>query len=235
YLGQALIAHGSHDEAVAAFSKVIELNPKKTLYAAYRERGRALAAMGQREEAIDQFSKAIELNSSCSSSLHFRGNAHAALSQWSKAVSDYSGALALVADRHDVLNSLAWLLATCPDPGFRDPSRAVELARKAITLSPTQGSYWNTLGAAHYRAGSWDAAFMDLQKSMEVRQGGDGFDWIFLAMTRWQMGEKEEARNWYDQAIRWIEKNRPCDEELRGLRLEAAALLQIDQRNAKPE
>ena len=186
--------------------------------------------MGQREEAIDQFSKAIELNSSCSLSLHFRGNAHAALAQWGKAASDYSGALAVHSDRDDVLNGLAWLLAACPDPGFRDPSRAVELARKAITLEPTQGNYWNTLGAAHYRLGNWDSAVTSLKKSMELRRGGDGFDWVFLAMARWQQGEKEEARNCYDQAIRWMEKNRPNHEELRGLRLEAAALLQIDQR-----
>ena len=34
-----------------------------------------------------------------------------------------------------------------------------------------------------------------------------------------------EARKWYDQAVAWMEKERPKDEDLRRCRAEAAALL----------
>ena len=34
----------------------------------------------------------------------------------------------------------AWLLATCPDEKFRDPKRAVDLARKAVGVNPRAGS-----------------------------------------------------------------------------------------------
>lgn len=84
---------------------------------------------------------------------------------------------------------------------------------------------WNTLGAARYRARDWNAAIEALKKSMELRQGGNSFDWFFLAMAHWQRGDKEQARNWYDQAVQWMEKHRPQDEELRRLRAEAAELL----------
>ncbi len=47
-------------------------------------------------------------------------------------------------------NSLAWLLATCPDPRIRDPARAVALARRATELKPKDGGCWNTLGVARY-------------------------------------------------------------------------------------
>ena len=47
-----------------------------------------------------------------------------------------------------------------------------------------------------------------LQKSMELRQGGDSFDWLFLAMAHGKLDQKEEARKWYDKAVEWVEKNK---------------------------
>jgi len=98
-------------------------------------------------------------------------------------------------------NNVAWLLATNPDTRLRDPHRAVELAKKAVELAPMQGMFWNTLGAAHYRTGEWKAAIAALEKSIELRSGGDAFDWFFLAMAHWQIGDKDRAQKWYDQAV----------------------------------
>ncbi len=136
-------------------------------------------------------------------------------------------------------NVLAWQLVTCPDPKFRDPSRAVELAKKADQLSPENGNIWNTLGVAHYRTGNWKGAVASLKKSMALGEGGDSVDWFFLAMAHWQLGDMEQARKWYDQAIHGMEKNRPWSEELRGdlrrFRAEAAELLGIKEQPAAKE
>ena len=110
--------------------------------------------------------------------------------------------------------AFAWLLAMCPDVKVRNPGRAVELAKKAIELSPKEGHYWNTLGAADYRGGDCKAAVTALERSMELRKGGDSFDWFFLAMAHWQLGDKEEARKRYDRAVAWMEKNQPNHGEL---------------------
>ena len=118
-------------------------------------------------------------------------------------------------------------MATCPDSKLRDPVQAVALAKKAVELGPNQGSFWNTLGVAHYRAGDWKGAIAALQKSMELRKGGTSFDWLFLAMTHWQLGEKEKARAWYDKAVEWMDKTQPKDEELRRFRAEAEELLGV--------
>ena len=126
-------------------------------------------------------------------------------------------------------NNLAWLLATCPDVKFRDPARAVELANKAIELEPKQGMFWNTLGVAHYRAGEWMDAIDALKKSDELLKGNMfGFNASFLAMAHWQLGEHDEARKWYDQAVEWMEKNMPTNEELKRFRDEAAELLGVN-------
>ena len=95
---------------------------------------------------------------------------------------------------------------------------------------PKEASYWNTLGTARYRAGDWQGAIEALEKSMQLRSGGDAFDWFFLAMAQWQLGHKDEARNWYDKAVAWTEENQRNNEELRRFRAEATELLGIEEK-----
>ncbi len=133
-------------------------------------------------------------------------------------------------DTLESMNNLAWLLATAEDPKIRKPAQAVELARELVTRSPKGEIYWNTLGVAQYRAGDWKAAIDTLEKSRELRKGGDSSDWFFLAMAHWRQGDKEQARKWYNQAVQWMEKNNPKDNELGRFRAEAAALLGVTEK-----
>jgi tetratricopeptide (TPR) repeat protein len=128
-----------------------------------------------------------------------------------------------------ISNELGWLRATCPDTSYRDPSSAVTSARKAVEVAPERGEFWNTLGVALYRAGDWTEARTALLKSTSIRGGGDSFDWFFLATAAWQQGNRDQAREWYDRAVEWMERNRPKDEELIRFRREAEELLQINQ------
>jgi serine/threonine protein kinase/Flp pilus assembly protein TadD len=122
-------------------------------------------------------------------------------------------------------NELAWLLATCPELNYRNPGQAVAAARKAVEIAPEKGDFWNTLGVALFQAGDWTMALAAFSKSMALRKGGDSFDWFFLAMAHWQLGEREDARKRYQQAVDWMAKRRPNDEELRRFRAQAAELL----------
>src|SRR5262249_46043975 len=137
-----------------------------------------------------------------------RGHSYAALKQWGKAIADQAQAIQLKSDWPSPHNDLAWWLATCPEASFRNPSRAVKLAERAVELAPNDGSANNTLGVARYRAGDWKAAIAALERSMKLRKGGDASDWLFLAMADWKLGHPDKARRWYDQAVQWLEKNR---------------------------
>ena len=55
----------------------------------------------------------------------------------------------------------------------------------------------------------------------------DGNEWFPLAMSLWHLGEKTEARRFYDRSVTWMEERRPNDPELVRLRQEAAELLGI--------
>ena len=201
-LGLALEQKGRLDEAIAELRESIRL---RTYVPDYVNLGALLARRGLCDEAIAVFKQAIELDP-------IRAIAH----RWGRAY-----------ELGTAYNAWAWLLATAPNAKVRNPPEAVKLAKKAVEFGPENADYWNTLGAAQYRAGAWQEAVLALQKSMDLGQGGNAFDWLFLGMAHWQLGQKEEARKQYDRAVRWAEKNESQDEELRRFRAEATELLGI--------
>ncbi len=129
-----------------------------------------------------------------------------------------------VAEAH---NNLAWLMATSNAVDLREPAAAVAHVRQAVHITPNQGTFWNTLGAALYRVGDLDGAKQALERSMALRNGGkgDSFDWFFLAMIDAKQGRKEDALEWYEKAIQWFRQARPADHELFRFQIEAAEQL----------
>jgi serine/threonine protein kinase len=132
-------------------------------------------------------------------------------------------------DTPESMSLMARLLANCPDTSLRDPKRAVELAKDAVALAPRSARSWQALGWARYRTGAWKDSIAALEKSIELREdGGDSFQWFFLAMAHWQVGNKEQARKWHDRAVEWADKNQPADAQLLRFRAEAAELLGLN-------
>ncbi len=101
-------------------------------------------------------------------------------------------------------------------PRVHDIGKGLAFASEAVGLQPENAEYRSTLGVAHFRAGHWDEAIAALKKA-----GGLGHDenvtgWYHLAMAYWHKGDKEQARQWYDNAVTSMEKNPAKSGELRG-------------------
>ena len=109
-------------------------------------------------------------------------------------------------------------LGTIAAPPWASPDAAAIAAayRTLVTLRPSSAAAWNEAVAA-------------LEKSAGLRNGGDSFDWFFLAMAHWKLGAKDKAREWYDKAVRWMDTNQPKNEELHRFRAEAAELLRPNE------
>lgn len=122
-------------------------------------------------------------------------------------------------------NSLAWTLLMAPDTTIRDPSQALPLAQRAVQLAPQAGDYWNTLGVAQYRNGDDEQALVALTRSIELRGGGDGLDWFFLAMAHARRGEDDLAKEWYERAQTWCRTQNPLSDELQRTQAEAAKVI----------
>jgi tetratricopeptide (TPR) repeat protein len=220
---------GKWPEAIAEYRKAIELNPKNALL--HANLGWALTQLARWNDAMLEYQKAIGLDSK-STLAHYRiGYTLTMKGDIQGALAAYQKTLAIDPEHIETLNNLAWLLVTCRDPKLRDPAKAVKLAQKTVDKNSKEGNHWNTLGVAHYRAGEWKAATQALEKSKELLGEKElSFNAIFLAMAHWRLGNKDEARKWYEQAVQWMEKNKPQDEELVRFRAEAEELLGI----AKP-
>jgi tetratricopeptide (TPR) repeat protein len=135
-------------------------------------------------------------------------------------------------DMLSMIERRALLIAASPDVNLRDAASAVELAKKAVQGAPEDGAFWNTLALAHYRAGQWEDTITASGKARELRAGGhEGIDLFFIAMAHWQLGKEEEARQWYDQAVEWMEQYEggTNEEDNRRFRAEAAELLGISE------
>ncbi len=118
--------------------------------------------------------------------------------------------------------------AGCPDARWRDPARGVELARRAVAEAP--GAAWSRelLGTCLCRAGRWEDGIAELRRSMDLEGGGSAGQWFWVAMASWHVGRKDEANEWFEKAVRWMEETTPHDPALKRLRGEAARLIGRD-------
>ena len=231
--GYILIDRGRLDEAIVWFRKSIEIQPKYKSFgvgSAYTGLGDALVRQAKLDPAIAAFRKSIEIAPGFVKGYRQLITALLQKGQSQEAII-WLGKLTALDPTHPYdRNNLAWYLVTLNPEQLRKPALAVKLARGTVDLQPEVGNHWNTLGVAHYRAGDWKAAIAALQRSMELREGGDSCDWFFLAMAHEKLGDKEQARKWHDQAIQWMEKNKVEDQELSAFRAEAAQLLGVEGR-----
>jgi serine/threonine-protein kinase len=223
---------GDLDEAIRSYQAALRLQPNhynSLFFLAMR-----LTRVNREPEAVQLFTGCLALQPDDWVVYFNRSVCYYNLGQLGDAIADTRQAIRLAPDDPQANNNLARYMATSPDPKLLDAARAVELARKAVELRPKDAIFWNTLGTALYRAGDLKAAVSALEKSEALQPDKHlAFNGLFLAMARWQLGHKQEARTWYDKAVTWIEKNTPLDrngpfdKEVLRFRAEAAALLGV--------
>jgi tetratricopeptide (TPR) repeat protein len=238
-LGNLLAAKGRTDAADAAYRRAIALLQKQVteipdLPYAWAELARAdshLAAFleraGRHSEAIEAYEKAGDGYD------HALARSPDEVLFQLRQVDTWSilGRL-FVEDHRPVEAKDAWKKAAelFEKVAARIPGDPI-LAQEVTKLAPTLADNWNILGVACYCAGDYREAIAALEKSEELGHGAKfSFNAFFLAMAHSQLGDKDAARECYDQAVQWMDKNKPNDGELRRFRAEAEEVLQIKAR-----
>ncbi|MGE0482283.1 MAG: protein kinase [Phycisphaerae bacterium] len=98
------------------------------------------------------------------------------------------------------LNQRAWRIVRDPGADAKEYQRAVQYAQAALRHAPERElGYWlNTLGAAQYRVGDYEAAIETFARSDNLNQtrheGGHPADIAFTAMALHQLDRSAEAR-----------------------------------------
>jgi len=91
------------------------------------------------------------------------------------AISEFEIALQLRSDLLTVSNNLAWVLATTPEAGLRDPARAIAVGENAARLTQhSDPAVLDTLAAAYASAGRFADAIRTLERAIRLgRERGD--------------------------------------------------------------
>jgi len=124
------------------------------------------------------------------------------------------------------LNDLAWLLIAEKDPDPSRLDRAIGLSEEAVQLAPQLASFWNTLGIARYRNRDYYKAIHALSRSVSLNEdGGNAFDFYYLALANHALGYSKLAADWFDRAESWARRNPGMATLVRAARAEAIASL----------
>ena len=92
-------------------------------------------------------------------SLHYENKAY------EKAILNYTKAIGLSPFNAEALNNLAWLFATCERQEYRDPQKALLLARQAAALS-SEPHVLDTLAESYFVNGFYDEAIATIKEAL---------------------------------------------------------------------
>lgn len=150
--GVARAATGDLDGAIADYTKALEL--KKDDARAHKSRAEAHVKKRAYDLAVADYTKAVELEPDNVGIRISRAAASTRKRDYRSAIGFYTKTLELWPNNSTALNSLAWLLSSCPDAAQRDGKRAVALAQRAARLATRNGpTHLDTLAAAYAEAG----------------------------------------------------------------------------------
>jgi hypothetical protein len=119
------------------------------------------------------------------------------------------------------------------------------MAERAIGIEPDKGFCWSAMASARYRQGRWQDAHNASKKSLALGgtiiggplRSDNGYaivSGLFGAMSAWQLGVRDEARESYRSAVNSMERVELVTDELIGLRAEAEDLMGLKGRPASP-
>ncbi|MGA2750815.1 MAG: tetratricopeptide repeat protein [Verrucomicrobiota bacterium] len=166
-LGNILMLEGKYDDAIATLRSAQRLDP--SLAAIHVPLGRALLGKKRLEEAAGEFRLAIETEPRNYEAHDWLGRTLLAEGKTADGVAEFHKSLALQPNQVEVLNNLAWMLATNPRGELRNGAEAVQLARRACELTrDTQFIFLGTLAAAYAEAGRFDEAAATAQKAADL-------------------------------------------------------------------
>lgn len=164
----ALLANSNQlDKAIEELTKTVEDKPDDIASLARL----AMLYVEKRDlpNAIEAYTDILERSPKNQFAYHRRADAYLFSGEQAKAIADYNMALELAPNDSEVLNNLAWTLATSPDDRLRDGKRAVELATQACDVTGYREAHiLSTLAAAHAESGDFATAIEWSEKAVAM-------------------------------------------------------------------
>ncbi|MGD0077417.1 MAG: tetratricopeptide repeat protein [Sedimentisphaerales bacterium] len=165
-LAVALSRQGKYDEAIRYFKKVMELDPK--LPNARAKMGYVLLMAKRPDEAVACLNEALKTSTDRMEVYVNLAIAYSQLGDFKQSIQNCNKAAELKSDDPEVLNNLAWLLATDGNVSIQDTNNAVKCAERACKLTGNKNiSFLDTLAAAYAAAGKFAEAKTTAEKAVK--------------------------------------------------------------------
>lgn len=217
--GNRFADSGQYDQAIAEYTKAIEIGPKYPF--GYLNRGRAYAEKGQYDQAMSDFNKAVEVDRKCEGAYFLRGLAYFDKAQYDQAISDFTKTIEIArgfADAYYYRGVANWY-KTQYDQAISDSTKAIE-------LDPKYADAYHNRGLAYSNKGQYDQAILDFTKAIELdpshvrAYGGRGVAYC--------------AKGQFDRAMSDLNEAKKLDPNLKGID-EGIALCTSEQKKAVPK
>jgi rhomboid protease GluP len=156
-MGALYLREQQFDKAIQEYNEAVRLSPgapeaELALGEAYRIKG----DLGKAQQA---FESALGKNPTTAEGQRLLADLYAEQKFYADAVQHYKEALQIEPNSAASHNNLAWLYATSEDPKWRDPSAALEHARRAVELTQwKEAGFIDTLAEANYAGGNYHEA-----------------------------------------------------------------------------
>jgi len=152
----ALVCLEKYDDAIADYSRAIQLDPK---WFDYLGRGVAWKAKGDQAKALHNFDEGIAIAPTVPALYIYRGAMLTARGDASGASADFEKVTSLISDSRGAFNRYGWVLATSPIRAYRDGPAATRYATRACELTSwKKAPELDTLAAAYAEDGQFDQA-----------------------------------------------------------------------------
>ena len=148
-------------EAIEAFTKAIELDPKLAL--AYFNRGAIYDFLGNYQQAIRDFDRVIEIHPELTLAYINRGKNYAELGDYRQAIRDYNRVIEL--NPKDVV---AYTLRGIVYRRLGDHQQALRDATSVIDLDPNDAMAYNSRGEDSVHIGNYRQAIRDFDRAIQL-------------------------------------------------------------------
>jgi tetratricopeptide (TPR) repeat protein len=169
-LGITLDSQGKLDEAADQFNQVLKIAPNYER--AHINLGNILLRQKKLVEAIDHYNQALRSDPKYDEAHYHLAVALTISGKLDEALKHFREAVRLTSKpTWYFLNGLAWVLATHPNPEVRNPTEAVDLAKRAemLTLNEYQkAKVLGTLAAAYAANNQLDLAVEKSQRALSL-------------------------------------------------------------------
>jgi tetratricopeptide (TPR) repeat protein len=169
-LGLVSVSKGNYDHAIFDCNDAIRRDPQDGY--GYYVKGLAEALSHRVDDAIEDLDHSVRLQPRYGPAYMWRAWCRSGRSDYRNALADYDEAVRLDPTDTGAHGGRAWLLATCPDPRYRDGKKAVESATEACDLTRWRDAdQLKALAAACAETGDFKAAVRWQTRVIDLRPG----------------------------------------------------------------